>query len=174
MSGRVTARSATAAALVAVIAVGASACSGDDGGSASSARSKAASAASSVGAEVTAAASSLASRAASALASATAEAGRRLESLKGGIDAKGDVRLGEPRTDSDGRTTVTVTARNTTQDQQSFLVQVNFRDDSGNRLDTVVVTVSDVAAGESGTATARSTHKLSGTVKAEVGTALRY
>ncbi|WBO68693.1 FxLYD domain-containing protein [Streptomyces camelliae] len=155
-------RRATVAVLAALLAVSAGGCSGG-GGSASNAASKAASAAESAG-----------SRAAAALASATAEARRRLDAVKGGVDARGDVRLGATGTDGSGRSTVTVTAHNTTAAKKSFAVQVDFRDAGGNLLDVVVVTVPDVAAGTSGTATARSTHKLSGTAKAEAGTAVRY
>jgi hypothetical protein len=118
--------------------------------------------------------SSVASRAASAFASATAEAGRQLDDIKGGVDAKGAVRLGGTTTDSDGRTTVEATVENTTDSTKSFAVQVNFRNESGDLLDATLVTVSDVAAGQSGKGTARSTHDLSGDVKAEVARALRY
>lgn len=118
--------------------------------------------------------SSVASRAASAFASATAEAGRQLDDIKGGVDAKGAVRLGGTTTDSDGRTTVEATVENTTDSTKSFAVQVDFRNESGDLLDATVVTVSDVAAGQSGKGTARSTHDLSGDVKAEVARALRY
>lgn len=118
--------------------------------------------------------SSVASRAASAFASATAEAGRRLDDIKGGIDAKGAVRLGEPQTDSDGRTTVEVTVENTTEATRSFAVQVNFRNEEGDFLDASVVTVSDVAAGKTATGTARSTRDLGGGVRAEVERAVRY
>jgi hypothetical protein len=118
--------------------------------------------------------SSAASKAASAFASATAEAGRQLDEIKGGIDAKDAVKLGEPVTDGDGRTAVEVTADNTTGSTKSFAVQVDFSDEDGNRLDSAVVTVRDVAAGQSGKATARSHHALSGEVKAAVGRAVRY
>ncbi|MFF5477096.1 FxLYD domain-containing protein [Streptomyces sp. NPDC012935] len=118
--------------------------------------------------------SSVASRAASAFASATAKAGQQLDDIKGGVDAKGAVRLGDPTTDSDGRTTVEVTAENTTDSTKSFGVQVNFRDEDGNLLDANVVTVSDVAAGRTGKGTVRSTRDLSGDVRAEVARAVRY
>ncbi|MCX4885581.1 MULTISPECIES: hypothetical protein [unclassified Streptomyces] len=152
----------TAGAVLAV-AVAASLTGCSDDTTPSSAVSKAASAA-----------TSLASRGSEALASATAEAGRKLDEVKGSVDAKDSVKLGPPTKDGDGRTTVPVTAHNTASSAKSFAVQVNFDDAGGNLLDTVVVTLSDVAAGKSGEATARSTHKLSGEVKAEVGTALRY
>lgn len=53
-------------------------------------------------------------------------------------------------------------------------VQLGTPTTSGNLLDAVAVTVSDVAAGGSGKATARSNRDLSGGVKAEVGRAVRY
>lgn len=118
--------------------------------------------------------SSAASKAASAFASATAEAGRQFDEIKGGIDAKDAVTLGTPKTDGDGRTTVEVTADNTTDSTKSFAVQVDFSDEDGNRLDSAVLTLSDVQAGQSGKATVRSNRKLSGEVKAEVARAVRY
>ncbi|WP_371670192.1 FxLYD domain-containing protein [Streptomyces sp. NBC_00289] len=173
------ARRTTAGALTAAVAIVAAAlagCSGDD--SPSDAVSKAASAARSAGAEVTAAASSLASRAAEAYASATAEAGRTFDDIKGGVDAKGSVTLGSPDTDSDGRTTVEVTAENTADSAKSFAVQVDFTDRNGKLLDVVVVTISDVPAGGSGKASARSNRELSeeaqDEVKTKVGRAVRY
>ncbi|GAA3207119.1 FxLYD domain-containing protein [Streptomyces sp. XM83C] len=164
MGGRM---SRATAAVVLAVAAGVSGCSDGD-------VSDVASRAASVGAEATAAASSLASQGAEALASATAEVRRELDSVKGGVDAESDVTLGDPETDGDGRTTVEVTARNTTDEQRSFAVQVDFRDSGGNLLDVVLVTVPDVAANASGKATARSTHRLSGTVRARVANALRY
>ncbi|MFJ3925227.1 hypothetical protein [Streptomyces sp. NPDC090022] len=144
-------------ALVAVLALGAAGCSGEStpGGVAS----KAASAVASVGAELDAAA---------------ADAKKKLASVKDGVNAQSDVKLGAVAQDADGRTTVPVTVSNTAPDQKSFAVQVNFRDTAGNLLDTVVLTVADVAAGATGQGTARSTRSLSGEVKAETGTALRY
>ena len=119
------------------------------------------------------AASSLASRATEGFASATAEAGRRLDEIQGGVEAEDDVKAGVPETDGD-RSTVEITATNTDDTTRSFTVQVDFTDGGGKWLDTVLVTVSDVPAGKTGTATARSTHQLSGEVKAEVPRAVRY
>ncbi|MBC9714882.1 hypothetical protein H9Y04_20245 [Streptomyces sp. TRM66268-LWL] len=147
---------------LAALALGAAGCS-DDGSSPSDVASKAASAVSSVGAEVTAAASS-----------AAAQAQQKLDEVKNSVDAKGDVQLGDPATDGEGRTTVEVTADNKEDATKSFAVQVDFRDSGGNLLDTVVVTVPDVAAGKSGKATARSNRKLSGDVTTDIKTALRY
>ncbi|MFC8102653.1 FxLYD domain-containing protein [Streptomyces sp. NPDC057363] len=120
------------------------------------------------------AASSLASRGADAVASATAEAGRWLEDIQEGADVKGDVEPGAPKTDADGRTTVEVTVSNTADSTKSFAVQVNFTDADGRLIDTAVVTVPDVPAGRSARATARSTHDLSGDVRAVVARAVRY
>ncbi|MEU6216252.1 hypothetical protein ABZ845_01820 [Streptomyces sp. NPDC047022] len=136
------------------------------GGGASSGASKAASAAAS-------AAASLASQASSALASATAAAGHKLDEIKGGTDAKGDVKLGTTATDADGRKAVEVTVTNPTSKSRTYAVQVNFRA-GGNLLDTVVVTVSGVAAGASKNGTALSNRKLTGDVKADVARAVRY
>lgn len=146
-------------------------CSDED--SPSGVASRAASAAESARDEATAAASSLASRATEGFASATAEAGRRLDEIKGGTEAKDDVKAGPAKTDGD-RTTAEVTATNTDGTTRSFSVQVDFTDQDGTWRDTVVVTVSDVPAGKSGTATARSNRQLSGEVKAEVKRAVRY
>jgi len=119
-------------------------------------------------------AASVASKATEAFASATAEAGQKFDDIKNGVDVKDDVSLGTPKTGSDGRTTVEVTVRNTAGSQRSFLVQVNFKDGDGGLADAVAVTVSDVAAGGTEKATARSNRDLSGTVKTEVARAVRY
>ncbi|GHD85427.1 FxLYD domain-containing protein [Streptomyces naganishii] len=166
------------AALVVVLAAGLAACSGGDGGGPSGVSPSGANPSgvnpSGAASRAASAAASLASQASDALASATAEAGRRLDGIKNGIDARDAVTLGAPATDADGRTTVAVTVANKADKAKSFAVQVNFKDAGGNLLDTVVVTVGDVPAGRTGKGTARSTHKLSGDVKPEVGTALRY
>ena len=160
------------------LSLGLTACSGSDSdggsGNASSAASKAASAAASAVSKAASAASSLASQGQNAFASATAEAKRRLDEVKNGVNAKDDVTLGTVRTTSDGRTTVSVAVRNTADSTKSFAVQVNFKNSGGNLLDTVVITFTDVAAAHTANGTARSTHNLSGQVKPEVGTALRY
>ena len=119
-------------------------------------------------------AASAASAAGEALASATAEAGRKFDQFKTGVNAKGDVNLdSHVTTDSSGRSTAKVTVTNSASSEKSYAVQVDFRDKDGNLLDTVVVTVSDVAAGASKDATARSTRTLSGDVTADVARAVR-
>ncbi|MGW2086402.1 hypothetical protein [Streptomyces sp. NPDC001880] len=159
---RKAARGLWAVLLTATVMSTAAACS-DDGGSASSTASKAASAA-----------ASAASRGAEVLASATASAGEKLNNFKNGVNAKGDVTLGKPSTDGDGRVMVKVTVKNSSDSAKSYAVQVNFDDASGNLLDTVVVTVDGVGPKASKDATARSNRKLSGDVKADVANALRH
>ncbi|MFD7432848.1 hypothetical protein ACFV6Z_38145 [Streptomyces sp. NPDC059818] len=155
-------RGAGAVLVAVVMAATATACS-DDGGSASGTASKAASAA-----------SSLASRGADAVASATAAARDELNSFKDGVNAGGDVRAGAASTDKEGRATSEVKVHNGTGSKQSYAVQIDFRDPSGNLLDTVVVTVDDVPAKGTKDADARSNRELDGDVKAEVGRALRH
>ncbi|MEU7720190.1 hypothetical protein [Streptomyces tibetensis] len=117
---------------------------------------------------------SIASEASEAVESATAEAQRRLDDIQDGIDVKADVRTGPTVTGSDGRIRTEVTAHNTDDSTRSFAVQVDFRDTGGQLVDTVIVTVDHVQAGHSATATARSTHDLSGEVRTEVARAVRY
>ncbi|MFB9591316.1 MULTISPECIES: hypothetical protein [Streptomyces] len=163
------ARGAAGGAVLVVLAFGAAGCS-DGGGTPSGAVSSAAAAVKSAGEAV----SSAAADAARAAESAAAVAKDKLAGVKDGVDASGQVSLGPVATDAEGRTTVPVTVRNTDGEQKSFAVQVEFKDEGGKLLDTVVVTVTDVAGHGTGTGTARSTHGLSGTVRAETGTALRY
>ncbi|MFI6653338.1 hypothetical protein ACIBI8_37820 [Streptomyces sp. NPDC050529] len=155
-------RGAGAVLVAMIVATTATACS-DDGDSASSTASKAASAASSV-----------ASKGADVVASATAAAGDKLNDFKDGVNASGDVKAGAPATDKDGRVTSKITVKNSTDSTQSYGVQVNFEDGGGNLLDTVVVTVDDVASKGTKDGTARSNRKLDGDVKVEVGKALRH
>lgn len=155
-------RGACGALLTVAVLAAAAGCSDSDG-KVSDGVSKAASAAASVQ-----------SQAADAVDSATAAARKQLDEVKDGVDAKDAVTLGSVSTDGDGLSAVTVTARNADGSAKSFAVQVDYKDASGNLLDTVVVTVSDVPAGQSEDATARSTHKLSGEVHTTVAAALRH
>ncbi|MFJ5729049.1 hypothetical protein [Streptomyces paradoxus] len=117
---------------------------------------------------------SIASEAGEAVESVSAEAQQRLDDIQDGVDVKGDVTTGAPVTGSDGRVRTDVTARNTDDSARSFAVQVDFRNADGRLVDTVIVTVDHVQAGQSATATARSTHELSGEVRTEVARAVRY
>ncbi|MGW0754072.1 hypothetical protein [Streptomyces sp. NPDC002587] len=152
-----------------LVVLGAAGCS-DGEGSPTSAVSGAASAVKSAGEAV----SSAAAEAAKAAESAAAVAKDKFAEVKNGVDAKEQVSLGSVTTGGDGYTTVPVTVRNTDDGTKSFAVQVEFKDESGSLVDTVVVTVSDVPGKGTGQGTARSTHKLSGTVSARTGAALRY
>ncbi|WRZ93311.1 FxLYD domain-containing protein [Streptomyces sp. NBC_01007] len=158
--------------VVTALATQLAACSDDS--SPSDTASKAASAASKAASAVSQAASA-ATQAGDALASATAEAGRKFDEFKGGVDAKDEVKLdGNASPDSDGRATVKVTVTNPTSSAKSYVVQVDFRDQSGNLLDTTVVTVNDVAGNGSKDATARSNRSLTGDVKTTVARAVRH
>ncbi|GJF28659.1 hypothetical protein KNE206_13590 [Kitasatospora sp. NE20-6] len=147
-------------------------CSSDS--SPSSVASSAAAAVQSKASELASAASGLASSAASAVASAEAAASSAVAAVKGGLDADEDVELGDPVTGSDGRTDVPITVTNHASQGYRYTLQIDFEDASGNRLDTVVVNVPEVAAGASAQATARSNRTLSGDVKVSVARALRY
>jgi len=156
-----------ATAATTALAVPLTACSGDS--TPSDAASKAASAASAAGDALASATAGIGD----ALASATAEAGREFDEFKNGVDAKDDVRVGKVSTDSDGRSTATVTVTNPASSSKSYAVQIDFRDQGGNLLDTVVVSVDDVPAGAAKDATARSNRTLSGDVGAAVARAVR-
>ncbi|MFD3932935.1 hypothetical protein [Streptomyces sp. NPDC058614] len=158
---------ALAVAATAALAAPLTGCSDDT--TPSDAASKAASAASAAGDALSSATAELGDT----LASATAEAGQKFDEFKNGVNAKGDVKVGEATTDSDGRSTAKVTVTNSASSSKSYVVQIDFRDPSGNLLDTVVVTLNDIAAGASQDATARSHRTLSGDVTAEVARAVR-
>ncbi|GHA90253.1 hypothetical protein ACIQRS_13100 [Streptomyces termitum] len=157
------ARTAAGGLLAGAVLMGTAGCSDDGDNPVSGAASEAASAAASAAQGVSDAASEAADK-----------AEKQLSEIKDGVDARDEVKLGDAATDADGRTTVPLTVRNTDGSTRSFAVQVEFKDGDGKLLDTVVVTVSDVPGGQSKDGTARSTHKLSGTVTPSVGTALRY
>lgn len=156
------ARGLGAVVLVAVLGAGAAGCGGEETSPEKSA-SQAASAASKAAGEVATAASSAAAR-----------AQQELDKVKGSTDAKRDVRLGDTGTDGEGRTITEVTAANRTDKTVDYLIDVNFRDESGNLLDTVVVNIKGIDAGKAGKATARSHRKLTGDITVDVGAAVRY
>ncbi|MFJ3964989.1 hypothetical protein [Streptomyces sp. NPDC090036] len=162
-------RGAAGVVVLSAVALGAAGCS-DGEGTPSGAVSSAASAVKSAGEAV----SSAAAEASRAAESAAAVAKDKLAGVKDGVDAKDETSLGPVTTDADGYTTVPVTVQNTDDATKSFAVQVELKDEAGNLIDTVVVTITNVAGKGTGQGTARSTHKLSGTVTAQTGTALRY
>ncbi|MFD7641044.1 FxLYD domain-containing protein [Kitasatospora sp. NPDC059795] len=114
------------------------------------------------------------SAAASAGESAQAAASSALASVKGGLNAKGDVSLGSATTESDGKLSVPVTVTNHGSQPGKYTIQVNFDDASGNLLDATVVTVPEVAAGATAQATAHSNRSLNAPVTPVVANALRY
>lgn len=149
-------------------------CSSDDE-SPSSPASSAASVVKSGASELASAASSAAASAvATAAASAEAAASSALDEVKDGLDAESDVTLGSVATGSDGKAEVPVTVTNHDSKSRSYIIVVNFKDRSGNLADVVVLDVSQVAAGGTAHATARSNRDLTGTVTTEVRDALRY
>ncbi|MFF1838103.1 FxLYD domain-containing protein [Streptomyces sp. NPDC058231] len=155
-------RGIAAGLLTAAVASAATGCS-DDGGKVSSTVSGAASAA-----------ASAASRGSDVMASATAAAQEKLDGFKNGVNAKKDVKVGAVANNNDGRAVATITVTNITDSAKSYMVQVNFRDGSGNLLDTAVVTVDDVEPRTPKKATARSNRSLGGDITADVGRALRH
>jgi hypothetical protein len=161
-------------AVVAVTALATQLTACSDDSSPSDIASKAASAGSKA-ASVVSEAASAATQAGDALASATAEAGRRFDELKNGVDAKGEVKLdGTTSAGSDGHATVKLTVTNPTSSAKDYVVQIDFDDQSGNRLDTTVVTVDDIAGGASKDATAASNRALTGDVRTVVARAVRH
>ncbi|NML51981.1 hypothetical protein HHL19_23840 [Streptomyces sp. R302] len=156
-------RGAAGGLLAGAVLMGTAGCSDDGDNAVSGAVSEAASAVASAAEGLSEAASQ-----------AVKKAEEQMAEIKDGVDAKDEVTLGDPATDADGRTTVPLTVRNTGDATRSFAVQVQFKDGDGKLLDAVVVTISDVPAGKPGDGTARSTHRLSGTVTPSVASALRY
>ncbi|MFJ8668046.1 hypothetical protein [Streptomyces sp. NPDC093600] len=108
-----------------------------------------------------------------AVSSATAAAASRMAEITDGVNADADVKAGPVRTEGD-RTVADVTATNPGDGNADYTVMVNFRDDGGGLLDSVVVNIDGVAPGASKKATARSNRSLSGATKAEIGQALRH
>ncbi|MGW7367760.1 hypothetical protein ACWGI8_31140, partial [Streptomyces sp. NPDC054841] len=130
---------------------------------------------------------SVASKAGEAVASATGKVGEVLESasaaassaasrmaeIKGGLDAKGDVKLGPTKADGN-RVATELTVTNLSSKTADYTVLVNWKDADGNVLDATVVSIDEVPVGGAKSATARSNRDLSGTPTAEVAQALRH
>ncbi|QDY77977.1 hypothetical protein FQU76_17340 [Streptomyces qinzhouensis] len=167
--------SAAVAALTATaLAAGVAACGNNNSpSSVASGIASVASGAASVASGAASAASSIGAKATGAAASASASAQQKIDEIKGGVNVKNDVTLAAPAV-KDGHSTVDVTARNTADSTKTFTVKVDYKDTSGNLLDTVVVTLSDVPAGQSKSATAQSNRKLTGEVKTDVAQAVRH
>ncbi|MEV4936522.1 hypothetical protein [Streptomyces zaomyceticus] len=110
------------------------------------------------------------STATAAVASAAEE---KMNEVKDGVNATGDVAAGPTSTDGD-RTVAQITATNPKDQNADYTVMVTFRDAEGNFLDSVVLSIDGVPPGESKSGTARSNRTLSGGTKAEIAQALRH
>jgi hypothetical protein len=75
---------------------------------------------------------------------------------------------------ADGRAVSQLTVKNPTSQTHDYTISVEFDDPSGNLLDATIVTVSQVPANGSATATARSNRNLSGSVTAKITAAIRH
>ncbi|MEV7570134.1 hypothetical protein [Streptomyces tanashiensis] len=109
----------------------------------------------------------------SATAAVASAAQEKMNEVKDGVNAGGDVSAGATSTDGD-RTVSTITATNPKDKTADYTIMVNFRDSDGNLLDAVVLTIDGVEPGKSKTGTARSNRTLSGDPKAEIAQALRH
>ncbi|MFF2775082.1 hypothetical protein ACFVU3_09250 [Streptomyces sp. NPDC058052] len=116
------------------------------------------------------AAGDIVSSATAAVASAAQE---KMDQIKDGVNASGDVSAGPTSVDGD-RTVATITATNPLDKAADYTVMVTFRDDGGNLLDTVVLTIDAVPASASKSGTARSNRTLGGATTAEIAQALRH
>lgn len=109
----------------------------------------------------------------SATAAVASAAEEKMNEVKDGVNATGDVKAGTTSTDGD-RTIAEITATNPQDKNADYTVMVNFRDDSGNLLDVVVLNINGVEPGASKSGTARSNRTLTGATTAEIAQALRH
>ncbi|MFG3040251.1 hypothetical protein ACGFYZ_25475 [Streptomyces sp. NPDC048330] len=109
----------------------------------------------------------------SATAAAASAAEQKMNEVKDGVNATGDVSAGTPTADGD-RTVAEITATNPKDKAADYTVMVNFRDADGNLLDAVVLNIDGVEPGKSKSGTARSNRTLTGATKAEISQALRH
>ncbi|MFJ8661290.1 hypothetical protein [Streptomyces sp. NPDC093795] len=109
----------------------------------------------------------------SATAAVASAAEDRMNEVKDGVNATGDVTAGPTTTDGD-RTIAEITATNPKDKNADYTIMVTFRDGDGNFLDSVVLSIDGVAPGKPKTGTARSNRTLSGDTKAEIAQALRH
>ncbi|MFB7586441.1 hypothetical protein [Streptomyces sp. NPDC056169] len=109
----------------------------------------------------------------SATAAVASAAQEKMDEVKDGVNATADVKAGETSTDGD-RTVAQITATNPKDKNADYTIMVNFRDDGGNLLDSVVLNIDGVEPGTAKSGTARSNRTLSGTTTAEIAQALRH
>jgi hypothetical protein len=155
---------ATALTLAALSAAG---CGSGSSSTAAKASSQASSVISSAASQAGSAASEAESSASSAVSSALAE-------ITGGATAASDVTAGPVTIGSDGRAVSQLTVHNPTSEAHDYTISVEFDDAGGNLLDVTLVTVSNVPAGGSATATARSNRTLSGPLSVKITNAIRH
>ncbi|WP_137988341.1 hypothetical protein [Streptomyces vilmorinianum] len=110
---------------------------------------------------------------ASATAAVASAAQEKMNEVKDGVKATGDVKAGPTEEDGD-RTISEITATNPADKSADYTIMVNFRDGEGNLLDVVVLNIDGVEPGQSKTGTARSNRTLTGSTTAEIGQALRH
>ncbi|MFE2555539.1 hypothetical protein ACFXGT_05800 [Streptomyces sp. NPDC059352] len=109
----------------------------------------------------------------SATAAVASAAEEKMNEVKDGVNATGDVKAGATSIDGD-RTVAEITATNPQDKNADYTVMVNFRDGEGNLLDAVVLSIDGVEPGGSKSGTARSNRTLSGDTTAEIAQALRH
>ncbi|MFJ5827981.1 hypothetical protein [Streptomyces sp. NPDC093089] len=109
----------------------------------------------------------------SATAAVASAAQEKMNEVKDGVNAGGDVKAGATSTDGD-RTVAEITATNPKDANADYTIMVNFKDGDGNVLDAVVLNIDGVAPGASKTGTARSNRTLTGATTAEIAQAIRH
>ncbi|MET7900762.1 hypothetical protein [Streptomyces sp. NPDC005336] len=118
--------------------------------------------------------SSAVSRASAAIRSAEASAKAELKKIKGGANAKGDVKAGSVSLDESGRAMARITITNKSHDTANYAIEVNFRDADGDLVDATLLRVPSVRPHTPKKAVARSHRKLTGHITAQIGHAVRY
>ncbi|MGA5063524.1 hypothetical protein ACPB9E_07015 [Streptomyces exfoliatus] len=109
----------------------------------------------------------------SATAAVASAAEEKMNEVKDGVNAGGDVEAGPTSTDGD-RTVAEITATNPKDSAADYTIMVNFRDAEGKFLDSVVLNIGGVEPGASKSGTARSNRTITGATKAEISQALRH
>ncbi|MFB7860711.1 hypothetical protein [Streptomyces sp. NPDC056069] len=109
----------------------------------------------------------------SATAAAASAADQKMNEVKDGVNATGDVKAGPTSVDGD-RTVAEITATNPLDKSADYTIRVDFRDTEGNLLDVVVLGIDAVDPKKSKSGTARSNRSLTGDTKAEIAQALRH
>lgn len=154
-------------ALLAVVGLSAAGCGSGSSSAGSGAASQASSAISTLASQGGSAVSQAASSASSAASSALAQ-------ITDGATATSDVTAGPVTIGSDSRAETQLTVTNPTPDSHDYTIAVAFDDSAGSLQDAAAVTVSNVPAHGTATATAHSHRNLSGALTAKVTAAIRH